>query len=121
MARILLADDEAGARDFVRRALEADGHAVTVCEEGSEALELLARSGGKFELLVTDVHMPGLDGVTLSSRAMKANPRLRVLLISGHSSGLERANALDRARVRTLSKPFTLDQIRAEVRGALQG
>jgi two-component system, cell cycle response regulator CpdR len=121
MARILLADDEAGARDFVRRALEADGHTVSVCEEGSEALEALRRSAGQYDLLVTDVHMPGLDGVTLASRAMKADRTLRVLLVSGHSGGLEKAGALDAARVRTLSKPFTLDQIRAEVRSALRG
>ena len=72
MARILLADDDTATRDLVRRALEADGHSVHVTQDGSEALEAVEGSGAqKFDVLVSDVEMPLLDGVALAQRALK--------------------------------------------------
>ena len=94
MARILLADDDAATRDLVRRALEADGHSVHVTQDGSEALECVEGSGAqKFDVLVSDVEMPLLDGVALAQRALK-QPNLRVLLMSGFAEQLDRAKAL---------------------------
>jgi two-component system, cell cycle response regulator CpdR len=118
MARILLADDDAATRDLVRRALEADGHSVLVTQDGNEALEQ-AREGGKFDLLVSDVEMPLLDGVKLAERAFPLQPGLRVLLMSGFADQLERAKDLSGPHVAVLSKPFTLDQVRASVRKLL--
>jgi CheY-like chemotaxis protein len=118
MARILLADDDAATRDLVKRALEADGHSVLVTQDGNEALEQ-AREGGQFDLLVTDVEMPMLDGVKLAERAFPLQPGLRVLLMSGFADQLERAKDLSGPHVAVLSKPFTLDQVRASVRKLL--
>jgi two-component system cell cycle response regulator CpdR len=116
MAEILIADDEAATRDLMRRALEGDGHRVSVVADGSEALERLA-SGG-IDLLITDVQMPGLDGIKLAAKALAMHPGLRILLMSGYAEQLERGAALG-GKVGTLGKPFTLEKARAEVRAAL--
>ncbi len=63
--------------------------------------------------------MPGMDGLTLAERAVAAQPTLRILLMSGFSSELDRAKSIKAARLESLTKPFTLDQIRASVRALL--
>lgn len=117
MAAILLADDDAATRDFVTRALVADGHRVGVAVDGSEALEKLAEEA--WAVLISDVEMPGVDGITLASRAAAANPRLAVLLMSGFAEELERSRGIGVERLAVLTKPFTLEQLRATVRGLL--
>jgi CheY-like chemotaxis protein len=119
MACILLADDDAATRDLVKRALEADGHSVHVTQDGGEALDHIRSGHTTFDLLVSDVEMPLLDGVALAERAFPHNPKLRVLLMSGFADQLERAKTLKGPRVGVLSKPFTLDQVRASVRSLL--
>ena len=117
MARILLADDDAGSLDLVRRALELDGHAVTTAEDGSEALGLF--QSGSYDLLVADVQMPGLDGIELARRAVALAPSIRLVLMSGYPDGLEQARPLQQRGARLVTKPFAIDRIRAEVRAAL--
>ncbi|KWT64339.1 Two-component response regulator [Hyphomicrobium sulfonivorans] len=127
MARILLADDDASTRDLVRRALEGDGHSVLVTQDGAEALEQLQAAGGgaggkagghTFDVLVSDVEMPLLDGITLAEHALK-QPQMRVLLMSGFSEQLNRARALAGTKLAVISKPFTLEDVRAGVRRLL--
>lgn len=118
MAAILLADDDKATRDLVRRALEADGHAVTIAQDGNEALEHV-QGGGQIDVLVSDVHMPCIDGIELAGKAIAVAPSLRVLLMSGFSEELERAKGLEPARLGLLLKPFTLEQMRAAVRDLL--
>lgn len=119
MARILLADDDAATRDLVKRALETDGHAVELTQDGVEALEKLNAAPDSIDLLVSDVHMPGLDGIDLARRAIDAAPRLKLLLMSGFAEELERARALASPRLNVIIKPFTLEQIRSAVRALL--
>ncbi|MGZ5914238.1 MAG: response regulator [Hyphomicrobium sp.] len=118
MARILLADDDAATRDLVKRALEGDGHTVQVTQDGSEALDRV-KAAQPFDLLVSDVEMPLLDGVKLAERASALQPGLRILLMSGFAEQLERAKTLKGPHVAVISKPFTLDQVRATVRKLL--
>ena len=119
MAQILLADDDKATRDLVKRALESDGHAVTVTQDGSEALEQMKEGGLKFDLLVSDVEMPLVDGVALAERAFPLQPGIRVLLMSGFAEQLDRAKELIGPHVAVISKPFTLDQVRESVRKLL--
>jgi len=119
MARILLADDDAATRELVKRALESDGHSVQVTQDGSEALERVKTEGASFDLLVSDVEMPLLDGVALAESAYALQPKLRILLMSGFSDQLDRAKTLKGPKVGMLSKPFTLDQVRESVRKLL--
>jgi len=118
MARILLAEDDAATRDLVQRALAMDGHAVIVTQDGAEALDRL-QVPPAFDLLITDVQMPGLDGVALVEKGLAASPRLRVVLMSGFADELGRAEHLKGRISRIISKPFTLEQIRSAVKAAL--
>jgi len=119
MATILLADDDAAVRDLVRLALTTDGHAVHVTQDGLEALDYLSGKGTAIEVLVTDVDMPQLDGISLAEKALAINPQLAVVLMSGFSDQLERAARLRARRLLSLSKPFTLEQIKQVVRTVL--
>ncbi len=118
MARILLADDDAATRALVERALAGDGHAVTSTQDGAEALERLA--AGTFDLLISDVQMPAVDGISLAEKGLAAQPKLKVILISGFADELDRAERLHKRRIaRVVAKPITLEGIRAAVRAAL--
>lgn len=120
MAQILLADDDAASVDLVRRALESDGHCVHVTQDGSDALEIFKAGAGSFDLIVTDVEMPGLDGVSFAKEALALSPRIKVLMMSGFAEQLERGRWLEPARLGILPKPFTLEQFRAAIRTALK-
>jgi CheY-like chemotaxis protein len=113
MAQILVAEDEDVTRDLVRRALETDGHGVSVAADGLEALELASERA--FDLVVTDVEMPNMDGVTLAEALIERDPRQRIILMSAIADELSRAGAMVRGNVRILSKPVTLEMIRGEV------
>ncbi len=119
MAHILLADDDQATRDLVKRALVSDGHRVDLTQDGAEALETLTGTADGFDVLVSDVHMPGLDGIELARRASATHPKLKLLLMSGFSEELERAQALKLPNLGVIMKPFTLDQVRAAVRALL--
>jgi two-component system cell cycle response regulator CpdR len=118
MARILLADDDAAARNLVQRALAGDGHAVTCTQDGAEALEHI-QSSSQFDVLIADVQMPGLDGIALAEKSLKLQPKLRVILISGFADELDRAQHLKAKVARVVAKPITLEGIRAAVRAVL--
>lgn len=118
MARILLADDDAAVRDLVQRVLVAGGHRVEVAQDGLEALAL-AEGGAEFEVLVTDVQMPGLDGITLAQRLAAVRPGVRVLLMSGYPEQLARGLGAIPGRVETLTKPSSIDEIRARLTALL--
>ena len=119
MARILLAEDDAATRDLVQRALGLEGHEVVVTQDGVEALEKLQASPARYDVLVTDVQMPGLDGIALVEKGLAANPKLRVVLMSGFVGELDRATHLKAKIARVITKPFTLEEIRSAVRAAL--
>lgn len=118
MARILLAEDTPATCEMVRHALSADGHDVVATQDGVEALEHI-EAGATVDLLISDIDMPGLDGVGLVEKALAARPGLKVILMSGFAGGLERAENLKARTGGILPKPFTLDQIRSAVRKAL--
>lgn len=117
MARILLADDDATLRDLVQRALTSDGHVVVAVEDGIDALSAVTSS--PFDLLVSDLDMPGLDGMGLAAKVTSQLVGVKVLLISGLADELQRARGFPPARVGTLQKPFTLEQLREKVRALL--
>jgi len=120
MARILIADDEEGTRTLVARALKQDGHEVMTACDGAEALEVLAREQGAFELLLTDIRMPVMDGIALALAVARDHPAVTILLMTGYADQRERAHGLDALIHDVISKPFTLPQIRAAVNDALR-
>ena len=120
MATILLADDDAAVRELVKRALTAEGHTVHVTQDGNEALDVLNASGAAIDVLVSDVDMPGLDGVSLAMQVQAAKPAIAIVLMSGFSDQLERSKALSQERLKSITKPFTLDQIKQAVRAVMR-
>ncbi len=85
MARILVVEDVAAVREFVRRALESEGHEVSVAEDGLKGLAVIARDSD-IDLLLTDIVMPGLDGIALALKVAKDFPRVRILLMTGYAA-----------------------------------
>lgn len=117
MAKILLAEDEPSVRSFVRRGLESQGHDIIEACDGGEALELLGREN--FDLLLSDIVMPVMDGIALALKVSTNHPDLPVLLMTGYAAEKQRAHNLDSMITDVLSKPFTLDQLTRAVRNAL--
>ena len=109
MARILIAEDEASVQAFVQCALEHAGHQTVTVGDGLAALAAL--KGDSFDLLLTDIVMPGLDGIALALKASKDHPDMKILLMTGYASERQRAHNLEALIHRVVSKPFTLEQI----------
>ncbi len=109
MARILVAEDERAVREFVCRALDQEGHTVTSVEDGLQALSQLAIK--EFDLLLTDIVMPGMDGIALALKVARDQPELPILLMSGYAMERQRAHNLDALIHDVVAKPFTLRQI----------
>lgn len=118
MARILVAEDEPGVRSFVVRALQIARHEVTAVEDGQQALERLVAT--EFDLLVTDIVMPHVDGIALALKATRDWPRMAVLLMTGYPAERQRAFNLDALIDRVILKPFTLDEFLAAIGAALE-
>ncbi|WP_282607441.1 response regulator [Pelagibius sp. Alg239-R121] len=109
MARILVAEDDRAVQSFVARALTHKGHKVTTADDGVQALERLGSDS--FDLLITDIVMPELDGIALALKVTKDYPELPILLMTGYSAERQRAHNLDELICRVITKPFTLKQI----------
>lgn len=109
MAKILIAENEYALRELIARGLEQRRHKVTQAQDGSEALEIL--KGAKFDLLLTDIDMPIMDGIALALSANRDYPKLRIIIMSGHEHQIERAQGLSEAVSRVISKPFSIARI----------
>ncbi|WP_294298776.1 cell cycle two-component system response regulator CpdR [uncultured Sphingomonas sp.] len=112
MIRILLAEDDDVMRQYLARALERSGYAVTSVDRGTAALMLLEAEA--FDLLLTDIVMPEMDGIELAQRCAEIAPDTRVMFITGFAAvTLKAGKAMPQARV--LSKPFHLRDLVLEV------
>jgi two-component system cell cycle response regulator CpdR len=119
MARILIAEDESMLCDMCARALADDGHEVETAHDGTEALDVLNKYMGQFDLLLTDVRMPKLDGIALSMAAAREFPEITILLMTGYADQRERAHGLDALVHDVLAKPFSVASLRGAVNEAL--
>jgi CheY-like chemotaxis protein len=117
MARILITEDEDSLRRFVARALRMDGHETEEAADGAEGLEKLQQGG--FDLLLSDIRMPVMDGIELAHQASSHWPDLKILLMTGYAEQRERADDLMEKIVDVVSKPFALPDIRKAVALAL--
>ena len=109
MARVLVADDEDGVREFIRRALVGRGHHVDAVADDLQALDALGR--GEYALLITDIAMPGLDGIELTLKVAAEWPETAILLITGYAAEHQRAHNLGALIHQVIVKPFSLRQI----------
>ncbi len=112
MIRILLAEDDQVMREYLTRALEKSGYAVTAVDRGTAALPLIEAE--RFDLLLSDIVMPEMDGIELAQRAAEIAPDMRVMFITGFAAvTLKAGKQVPQARV--LSKPFHLRDLVLEV------
>ena len=121
MARILLAEDDDNVRAFVCRALGSAGHEVTECEDGGLAAEAMQAAQGAFDLLLSDIKMPVMDGIALALAVGAAWPEVTIVLMTGFADQRERAHGLETLVYDVIPKPFSLTQLMRKVDDALAG
>ncbi len=120
MARVLIADDEDSMRSLVARAIAMDGHETVTAADGAEALDILSGDARAFDLLLTDIKMPIMDGIALALAAARDFPDLTILLMTGFADQRERASGLNAIVHDVVTKPFSVADIRSAVAGALR-
>jgi two-component system cell cycle response regulator CpdR len=112
MPRILLAEDDTSMREYLQRALQRVGYEVDSVGCGTEAIPLLEQD--HYDLLLTDIVMPEMDGIELAQKASEMDPDIRVMFITGFAAvALQSGRAAPEAKM--LSKPFHLKDLVAEV------
>ncbi|MCD8525843.1 MAG: response regulator [Alphaproteobacteria bacterium] len=119
MAHILLAEDDTSMREFLGLALDKAGHSVTSCEDGLSALEKL-RGGENFDLLLTDIVMPGMDGIELAQAATREHPGLKVMFITGFAAVAMGEQQKATSDTKILSKPFHLKELVTQIDSLLK-
>jgi two-component system cell cycle sensor histidine kinase/response regulator CckA len=122
-ASILLVEDEDAVRMFGTRALRNKGYRVIEARSGEQALDVLrndeASPEGPIEVLISDVVMPGMDGVTLAKLVRMERPAIKIILISGYSEDVARNGIDPDAGIHFLPKPFSLKQLAGAVKQVL--
>src|SRR6188474_38815 len=119
MARILVADDEPGLREFVSDALALDDHEVVTAPDGKVAAKLLDERG--FDLVITDLKMPGLDGMALLRKVRAEQPELEVIVMTAHGSVDNAVEAMKLGAFEFLQKPLSgPDELRLLAQRALE-
>lgn len=113
MATILYAEDDNAMRSFFEKALEKAGHHVIACADGDRALRALKFADGAFDLLLTDIMMPGVDGIQLAKQAETLSPGIKIMFITGFAAVAMNDSQASESTV--LSKPVHLRQLVTEV------
>ena len=107
--KILVAEDNPAVREFIERALQSSGARVTCVADGQQALDALAKD--HYDVVVTDIVMPNVDGIALALKAVRQYPHLKIVMISGYAQERMRAHNLDALVHRIIAKPFSLEEI----------
>ena len=121
MAKILIAEDDDNVRQFVARALIHAGHDITEAEDGGLAAEIMQDEQGAFDLLLSDIKMPVMDGIALALNVASAFPEVTIVLMTGFADQRERAHGLEALIYDVIPKPFTLEALMEKVSDALEG
>jgi two-component system, cell cycle response regulator CpdR len=121
MARILVAEDDPSVRAFVVSALTMKGHEVVAEEDGGLAAETADAENGRFDLLLSDIKMPIMDGIGLALHVAAKYPEVIIVLMTGFADQRERAHGLEALIYDVITKPFTLVDLLQKVDDALAG
>jgi CheY-like chemotaxis protein len=116
---VLVVDDSDSTRQTISRMLEAGGFSVITASSGSEALERLARESDDIDLVLSDVTMPGMNGIDLSYQIREQYPTIPVAIVSGDVSELERS-IIGRSDVPFIKKPFHAESLYSAVKEAIR-
>lgn len=118
--RILVVDDEPSVREFVERALHHFGYEVMSATDGNSALEILAKEPA-FDVVLTDIVMPDLDGVSLALKIARDFPNTKIMMMSGYVQQRQRAYNLEKLVEDVLSKPFSIEDLCDRVDKVVKG
>jgi len=118
MTRILIVDDEAGMREFLSILLEREGFQVECAQDGDEALQAVQQA--RFDLIISDLRMPTLDGVRLLEALHKSQPEIPVILITAYASADSAIEAMKLGAYDYLTKPFRVEEIKGVIARALE-
>ncbi|NDC55885.1 MAG: response regulator [Alphaproteobacteria bacterium] len=116
-ARILVAEDNPAVREFIIRALTGAGMTLKAVADGQEALNELQAAA--YDLLITDIVMPNVDGIALALKATRLHPNLKVVMISGYAQERMRAHNLEALVHKVIAKPFSIEEMVTAVKEAL--
>ncbi|RWD44421.1 response regulator [Mesorhizobium sp.] len=119
MAKLLIVDDDESVRTLAARALERAGHMIDIAADGAQGLALIRAARGGYDLVVSDIRMPEMDGIQMAKAAASLFPAMKILLMTGYADQRERAEELNGVIVDVVQKPFTLAEIRARVEQTL--
>ena len=119
MAKLLIVEDDESVRTLSARALERAGHSVDIAADGAQGLDRIRAAQGGYDLVVSDIRMPEMDGIEMAKAAAAAYPAMRIMLVTGYADQRERAEELDGIVLDVMQKPFTLAEIRDRVGRAL--
>lgn len=117
--RVLLVEDEAFMRDVTERMLVKLGYNVVSAVDGEDALEKLTKADGGFDLMLSDVIMPRLNGAELAARVRESWPGLRILLMSGYTDDIIGRHGVLEEGIQLLNKPFKLNELAEKLRAVL--
>ncbi len=112
MAHILIAEDDTSLCQILSLALQNAGHTVQTAHDGLEGLAMLEAAGeNPFDVLVTDIVMPGMDGIELSQKAVARMPAIKVIFITGFTAVAAHTQGAQPAQAETLAKPFHINSL----------
>jgi len=107
---ILIVDDEEGLREGLSKLLEGEGYAVIAAETGEEALQILQQS--HIDLVLTDMRMPGMDGIELLKKIRERHGELGVIILTGYGQIESYIEAMNFGAIEYVSKPFKVNELK---------
>ena len=119
MAKLLIVEDDESVRTLAARALERAGHTIDIAADGAQGLSLIQAENGGYDLVVSDIRMPEMDGIEMAIAAAALFPAIKIVLMTGYADQRERAEELNGIIIDVVQKPFTLADIRSRVDQAL--
>jgi two-component system, cell cycle response regulator CpdR len=119
MAKILVVEDDESVRTLAARALERVGHQVDLAADGAAGLESIRREAGRYDLVISDIRMPMMNGIEMAQSAAAQFPGIRIMLITGFAEQRDDLADLGTIVCDILQKPFTLAEIRTRAEAAL--
>jgi two-component system, NtrC family, response regulator PilR len=118
MDRVLIVDDERGMRDFLSIMLKKEGYAILLAESATRAAEIIAR--GEFDLVISDIAMPGQSGLEVLRQVKTANPDIPVIMVTAYASTESAVEALKLGAYDYITKPFDVEELKVVVHNALE-
>ncbi len=112
MSRILIVDDEVSMREFLEILMRKEGYDVVCANGGVEALSYINNPNESFDVVITDLKMPRIDGIEVLERCKQASPDTEVVVMTAYSTTETAIKAMLRGAYDYISKPFKVDEIK---------